>query len=453
MEEEGSLSNAARTVLTHCLALPPGADVVVFADETTADIAWLFVEQADALGLHPLLAYFGSQAHRQLAKQPLHPGLMAAMDEAAAVLVCLSGAQTSYEFRDKVRAAAFNNGCKVGHMPGIDAATLRVADVDYDALRGQCELLATVLLKSNVLDLVSYDAAGHRHCLTVPLDPTSFLPITSDGIIQKGSWGNIPSGETFIAPPPTSGDGSIVINGSIRGYVMAPGEELILTFKGGELTRWSPEDSPAARHFVAEVVTTARAEDDKEWNRLAEVGLGVNPRVERLTGSMLLDEKKYGTIHVALGDNTDMGGHNRANVHYDMVTLSPEVTADGRLIIGGGRLQLTAAEWREDLATLAVPAGWTLDKPLLCTAVQANPDDQGRLRRSWDTDSGRVCSVIVGNDDAARTAAVVYQALYRQRQPATLRALPDSLLAGDETRLIAAAYLLSIYGLLRPAAD
>ena len=44
-------------MLTRCLGLPGGANLVIFADETTLSTALLLVEQADALEMQPVLAY------------------------------------------------------------------------------------------------------------------------------------------------------------------------------------------------------------------------------------------------------------------------------------------------------------------------------------------------------------------------------------------------------------
>ena len=451
MNNSDSLHAAAQTVLTRCFGLPGGANLVVFADETTLSTAQLLVEQADALEMRPLLAYFSTTMQQRLGKQPLPVGLQLAVKEADAVLVCLDDSKACFDFRDRVREFGYNAGCKVGHMPGINEATLLLADVDYEELIHHCELLATALLQSSSLTIKTTDAAGGQHCLTVPLDSGTLLPITSDGIIQRASWGNIPSGETYIAPALHSGDGSIVINGSVRNYIMTAGEELVLYFEHGQLVRWEPENSPVARQFESETIELALPQEDDNWSRLGEVGLGANPRVAQLTGSMLLDEKKYGTAHIALGQNIDMGGQVKSSIHYDMVTLRPEVAVDGRVIIRDSHLVLTSDGLLQDLLAIVPPAGWTVDLPLSYTAMRCGADEQGRLRRMWDTDSGRVCSVMVGNDRAARYASEVYDALRRQRRPANLAQIRDSLITiSDDATLIATAFLLFKYGLLKP---
>ena len=43
--------------------------------------------------------------------------------------------------------------------------------------------------------------------------------------------------------------------------------------------------------------------NDSNWNVFAELGVGLNPTIKTLTGNSLFDEKAYGTIHIAIGDN------------------------------------------------------------------------------------------------------------------------------------------------------
>jgi leucyl aminopeptidase (aminopeptidase T) len=441
--------HAAKTVLTQCLALSPGAELVVFADETTIETASIIAEVAVGLEHKPVLAYFTQQMQRDLGEKGIFPAIEAMLDEAVAALVCLTSAPNCLPFRDRARQAALNAGCKVAHMPGINPATLWLADVDYDILTAQCELLALALAKGQRMEIITHDQAGHSYHLRIPLHSWRRLPIISDGIIQRNSWGNVPSGETYIAPPEGLAEGSIVINGSIPGFVISPGEEIVLHFREGRLAAWTPEDSPAAHHLRRSQIELARAQGDENWANLAEIGLGANPRVQTLTGSPLLDEKKYGSIHIALGDNVDMGGQVASRIHCDMVALSPTVLVDGKVIIAEDAIVIREAEWREDYHAVQPGATWQADLRVACMATNVHIDEQGQLNRLWDTSSGRVCSLKVGNSETSRLAATIYQLLKRRAQPITIAEVAALRPSFDLSQLLQLTYLLQQYELIK----
>ncbi|MFC2108587.1 hypothetical protein ACFLS5_03905, partial [Candidatus Bipolaricaulota bacterium] len=70
---------------------------------------------------------------------------------------------------------------------------------------------------------------------------------------------------------------------------------------------------------------------------VAEIGIGMNPQAA-LCGNTLEDEKILGSVHVGLGDNSNMGGFSLARVveapiHGDGVVVSnPQICADGSLV-------------------------------------------------------------------------------------------------------------------------
>jgi aminopeptidase len=439
---------AAETILTQCLALPPGARAVVFGDETTMNVVSILTQVAVNLQLRPILACFSTQTQVALGDEPLDSVLETVLDNAAAALICLDGRPACFPFRDTVRRTAWNPGCKVAHMPGVSLSTLLLADVDYEVLSTQCEMLALALVKGQQIKIISRDHRGDEHCLKAILKPYKRFPIISDGVIQAGSWGNVPSGEVYVAPPEGSAEGSIVINGSLPGYCIRHGEEIILRFQEGQLAEWTPLDSPAMQHLQRTQIEFARSRGDWNWSNLAEIGLGVNPRVRGLTGNPLIDEKKYGSVHVALGDNLDMGGEVKSSIHCDMVSLSPRVSIDGKVILEGGAIVQEAKDWREDHRELSPPEAWRGDFTVICTATDAHVDEQGCLRRLWDTSSGRVCSVPVGNDETARMAANVYQLIQTNGQAITVGDLACRQQQIDVSQVIQLTYLLKLYGLV-----
>jgi aminopeptidase len=66
---------------------------------------------------------------------------------------------------------------------------------------------------------------------------------------------------------------------------------------------------------------------------LGELGIGTNTGIDRATGSILLDEKIAGTVHLALGRSyPETGGVNRSALHWDLICdlrQGGRLTADG----------------------------------------------------------------------------------------------------------------------------
>jgi hypothetical protein len=220
----------------------------------------------------------------------------------------------------------------------------------------------------------------------------------------------VPSGETYIAPLEGTAEGSIVINGSLPGLVLEPDAELILHFEQGRLARLDPPDGTASRWLHETQIAKAQAAGDLNWSSLAEIGIGVNPAVEQLTGNMLLDEKAAGTAHIALGNNVFMGGLVSASIHCDMVTRQPTVSIDGRTIMDHGRLHYVEEEWQESHSRVVLA-----DSPLATatevarSGVQASRTGDGRLQRVLRPEPGRVSACFVGDHQTARFAQNLYR--------------------------------------------
>jgi hypothetical protein len=262
-------------------------------------------------------------------------------------------------------------------------------------------------------------------------------------------WGNVPSGETYLAPPEGLAEGEIAINGSVHTFLIPPGEELVLGFHQGRLASWAPTGSAAADYFQKSIVDFAMERGDPNWANLAEIGLGANPLIRALTGNPLLDEKKLGSVHIKLGDNIDMGGAVKSDIHCNLVCLSAEVQIDGKAILRDDQVVLQETDWREDYKDLRVPPHWSPDLSLRCTGVDAHIDEHGHLKRFWHTSSGRVCSVPVGSERTSPHLALVYQSLQRNgRHPISELARQSRALAEEE--LLQATYLLNLYGLVTP---
>ncbi len=438
---------ASQTIFANCLALPPAAKLVIFSDETTRTVAEVLGETAVKIGLWPLTVYYTKQMQIDLGGH-IPDEQWDFLSTAAAVMICLNASEQCFPFRDHVRKTAWQAGCKVAHMPGINLDILELAEVDYSVMKANCEILALALARGRHIHIETVDGQGRRYRLDAELDPWMRMPIISDGIVQAGSWGNVPSGETYIAPLENRTNGEIVIDGAIPGCVISQGEEIVLSFREGKLVDWQPRDVPASKHLEQIAVLYAQENKDPCWDVLAEIGLGVNPMVKNVTGNSLLDEKKFGSLHVAIGDNMDMGGSNQSSIHCDMVSLRPQVEIDGRPLMADGNLTVNPMDWREDYRKLTPPSDWDTNLLVRLSAIDTEIDPKSLLRRIWHTGSGRVCSVPVGDDESAKLAHLLYKRLKRNGKSESIGKIIQAFPAQSVDDVLKLIYLLYRYSLV-----
>ncbi|WP_418280344.1 aminopeptidase [Halorubrum sp. DTA98] len=140
---------------------------------------------------------------------------------------------------------------------------------------------------------------------------------------------DFPQGEVAIAPVEGTATGRIRIDAAMDniGLVNTP---IDLTFEDGYLTKIEGgEEANQLRRMVED-------SDDNAGN-LAEFAIGTNEGA-RLVDNMRETKKKYGTIHIAIGDSNTIGGKVKSDLHLDGVVLDPTVFADGEKIMDSGEL-------------------------------------------------------------------------------------------------------------------
>jgi hypothetical protein len=410
MATEASATSGARQVIAHCLGLERNQQLVIFVDETTIEPGIALAEAADVLGISQTVFLVPVSVQRRIPVQAdLSWLIQKAAREARAILTCVNSSPECLPFRRRILETHWTAHTRIGHMPGATLEILKVANVDFANLVANCWCMEIAMARGKELEIISYAADGADHRLTADIGGWERLPVASDGVIQDGAWGNVPSGETYIAPVEGTATGSIVINGSIPGMVIEPGAEMVVTFEYGRLAQIEPADGPAARWLRETQIAKARAAGDLEWSNLAEIGIGLNPAVKVLTGNMLFDEKAAGTAHIALGTNAFMGGTVYSSIHCDMVTRAPTVLIDGKVVLDRGALRYSEADWHEHHARISLE-----DSPLRAavrvarSGVQASGAPDGRLQRVLRPEPGRVSRCFVGDPQTAQFARILY---------------------------------------------
>jgi leucyl aminopeptidase (aminopeptidase T) len=150
---------------------------------------------------------------------------------------------------------------------------------------------------------------------------------------EKGKWGNLPSGEAYCAPLEGTANGKIVAQ---KGWYPDLKENMIITFRNGKVI--SMDGGGEVGNRFRELLAFGKEEEPYLSRRnLAELGVGTNPNAKR-PDNVLEAEKIRGTVHVAVGDNSHMGGAVKADVHEDFIIPLATLSLDNKVVMRSGRL-------------------------------------------------------------------------------------------------------------------
>ena len=198
--------------------------------------------------------------------------------------------------------------------------------VDYSKLRKVGSTLASKLDGKTLVHV--YDAKGTDLAFRIDKRRVGVEVGTLEDCFSSGKECKVevPGGEVYVAPIETSANGVLAVE-EFRDYNI---QNLELRFKEGKIVSFKAEKgSDVFRNLLD------RAEGDKD--RIAEFGMGINYGM-KLTGYRIYDEKALGTAHVAIGNNTHLGGVNKASIHWDFVLYNPSIEVDDMLLMEKGKL-------------------------------------------------------------------------------------------------------------------
>lgn len=312
-----ALDRAVRTVIRDCLGVGPGEEALVVCNPATEELGTRLRIEAQRAGADAMLAVISERDSH--AAEP--PATVAAAMLAADLVVAPTVQSLSHT---AARKAATEAGARVASMPGVTGEMLaRVMGADMRKLKERGALVSELL------------SAGSEARITCPrgsdlrLGLEGRTAINDAGVLSEpGAFGNLPCGEGFIAPVEGTGQGTLVIDGSIAGVgrVEAP---VSLTVRDGHLT-----DATGAGGSQLLDLLKAHGPDG---TNVAELGIGTN-EAAILTGEILEDEKILGSAHVAFGASAAIGGTVQVPVHLDCVVLEPTVEIDAKPVVRSGEL-------------------------------------------------------------------------------------------------------------------
>ncbi|PSP93468.1 aminopeptidase [Halobacteriales archaeon QS_1_68_44] len=306
IENPEAVAIAAETAVEQCLAVEAGETCVVVTDDRRDPIGEALYEAAlEATEEAVVVRYPPGPQH---GAEPPAP-VAAALAEADAFLA----PTTKSLSHTRARSDATDGGARGATLPGITEAVFTTGlDADYEAIAAECATVLETVEGANEIRVTSPQGTD----VTFELGERDWYEDT--GIVHEpGAFSNLPAGEVFISPE--SADGTYVVDGTIRPHgLLAEGQTVTFEVADGYVTS---VDDDAVRGELEEAGEAA-------YN-LAELGIGTNIGVTDLVGSVLLDEKAGGTVHIAVGDNAGIGGNTEAPIHMDGILREPTVYADG----------------------------------------------------------------------------------------------------------------------------
>ena len=150
---------------------------------------------------------------------------------------------------------------------------------------------------------------------------------------ERCSWGNLPSGEAYIAPIEGTARGKVVVE---KGWYPDLRKNMTLIFENGKVI--DVIGGGAVGEKFRDLLSPGREEEPYVSRRnLAELGVGTNPYAKR-PDNILEAEKIKGTVHIAVGDNSHMGGTVVTDLHEDFIIHHPDLILDGKMIMKNGEL-------------------------------------------------------------------------------------------------------------------
>jgi len=217
----------------------------------------------------------------------------------------------------RARKEACKAGARIASMPGITEFSFTQGGLtaDYTQVKKLCLKMFKKISRAKKIEVKSSNGTD------LMLEIGEYVLDIDEGLYHKpGSFGNLPAGEVCTSPNDFSVNGRIVIDKMGR-Y----GENIVLDVKNSFV-----EDISGSKALIEEVEKLG-----KKARMIAELGIGTNPKA-KIIGNVLEDEKVFGTVHLALGNNISFGGKNDVQFHQDGIIIKPTLLADGKMIIKDG---------------------------------------------------------------------------------------------------------------------
>lgn len=313
-----SLSEATKIVLKKCMGLKDNESILIVTDSKLRKIGDAFLESALTITSRteleeiPIPKVSGAEPPQEIANDMLNYHVN--------ILVT-----TKSLSHTNARKRASEKGIRITTLPGINEDIMnRCIDIDYDSLKERTQKITEILNQGNDVKITT--SLGTN--LTFSIKNRNALGDDAGIYNKKGAFGNLPAGESYIAPTEGTANGIFIVDASFAGIGILQ-EPIKITVKDGYAIDFEGHDAEKLKELVESV--------GKEARNIAEFGIGTNDKAT-ISGNVLEDEKVLGTCHIALGNNTGFGGKVNVPLHLDGIIKKPTISIDSKEVMESGKL-------------------------------------------------------------------------------------------------------------------
>ncbi|PID62122.1 MAG: leucyl aminopeptidase [Ignavibacteriae bacterium] len=312
------LDKASIIAIKDCMGAKKKEKILVVTDENKREIGQSLYKNALYLGHEAFLLEMKSKEYN--GEEP--PKFVAEAMKMADVVLCPTTKSLTHT---DARRNASALGKRIATFPGITKEVMiRGLNTDYKKIAALTLKLTKMMDKTKTIRITAPGGTD----ITMSINGRKAIP--SKGLFhKKGESGNLPTGEAFAAPMEGTTEGVFVADGSfaVIGVLKTPIKIKVEKGLATEIT-----GGKEAKQLIKMLEPFG-----KKGRNIAEIGIGTNDSV-KLSGLLLEDEKKLGTVHIALGDNKSMGGKINVPIHVDGVILKPTVYFDDKVIMEKGKM-------------------------------------------------------------------------------------------------------------------
>jgi len=315
-----TLEKSAKIILKKCLALKRDERCLIITDKKRRKIANSIFSEAKKIAKTTDLIVIregkinGEEPDKKVAEKML-------------VYEVIIIPTTKSLTHTKARMNANKKGARIATMPGITEEIMeRCIDINYDEMKRLTTKIENILSRGKMVKIITELGTN----ITINISGRKAQGHESGIFTKKGDFGNLPEGETFIAPMQKGTNGIYVVDSS-QSSIGKLKNPIKITVKEGFATRIEGKTEAKKLKKILDSVK------DKNAFNVAEFGIGTNKKA-KITGNILEDEKVFGTCHIALGKNSSFGGDVEVPIHLDGIIKKPTIFVDGKKIMEKGKL-------------------------------------------------------------------------------------------------------------------